>query len=67
MSRTRPILYLRAERRFPETLNEQTNVRADRWPGDTVFSSPYDNSSDIGVYCKAEIVALWKMVAKYFG
>ena len=40
---------------------------AHRWPGDTVFSSPFDNSTDIGVYCKAEIVALWGMVAKYFG
>ena len=47
--------------------DKSINARAHRWPGDTVFSSPFDNSTDIGVYCKAEIVALWGVVAKYFG
>ena len=51
----------------PRLSTDKLNVRARRWPGDTVFSSPFDNSTDIGVYCKAEIVALWRMVAKYFG
>ena len=37
------------------------------WPGDTVFFNPYDNSTDVSVYCKKDVQELWTMVGKYFG
>jgi hypothetical protein len=37
------------------------------WPGDTeMFNSQANNATNINVYCKREIQALWAMVGKYF-
>jgi hypothetical protein len=36
------------------------------WPGDTEFFSPYDNVTDVSVYCKKDIQEMWTMVGKYF-
>eukprot|EP01051_Picozoa_sp_SAG22_P003813 SAG22_NODE_191_length_15699_cov_19.660192_5_plen_88_part_00 len=37
------------------------------WPGDTAYTDPFDNTTNIGRYCKREITALWATVSKYFG
>jgi hypothetical protein len=36
------------------------------WPGGNVLGRRYDNLSNVAVYCKPEIMELWKAVQRYW-
>jgi hypothetical protein len=37
------------------------------WPGGTSYYDVYDNTTNIAVYCKREILELWSVTSQYFG
>eukprot|EP01051_Picozoa_sp_SAG22_P002153 SAG22_NODE_94_length_20824_cov_230.693718_14_plen_318_part_00 len=36
------------------------------WPGGNILGRRYDNASNVALYCKAEIAALWRAVQRYW-